>query len=109
MGGKHHKYKAAELTLNSERNREISFEDLRKSFDAKYNYYQVAFIEYQEFKILVDGLTNSEALFLAFQAGNLSITDFWDELNFYVESKLSLLSMQYNLYQIHLELMKYKL
>lgn len=109
LGGKHHKYKAAELTLNSERNREISFEDLRKSFDAKYNYYQVAFIEYQEFKILVDGLTNSEALFLAFQAGNLSITDFWDELNFYVESELSLLSMQYNLYQIHLELMKYKL
>lgn len=109
LGGKHHKYKADELNLNIERNSEILFEDLRKSFDTQYNYYQVGFIEYQEFKILVDGLTNSEELFLAFETGNLSITDFWDELNFYFESELSLLSMQYNLYQMHLELMRHKL
>lgn len=109
LSGKHQKYKAAELTLNSESNREILLEDLRRSFDAQYKHYQESFIEYQEFKILVDGLNNSEELFLAFQAGNLSITDFWDELNFYVDSELSLLSMLNNLYQKHLELMKHRL
>jgi len=104
------KVQAAKFNLQYQIANFESFKSIiRVHFDVQYNEYSMLLLKYNEYQKTLSGLNSDKMLLQAYQHGEISFMEYHVELNFYQQAYDSMLSMENELQQRKLMLLKHQL
>lgn len=104
------KVKAAEARYEYEQsNSDFVQAELYTAFLEKFRKYQLLNEKYQEYQETFQDLNSEELLFKAYELGELSFLDYYQEVEFYRQAYNKMLEMEKNLLQLKAELLKHQL
>lgn len=110
LWGSRGKVKAAQHQVEFQaQNRVVLTNQAKVEFDREYRDYQVLLGKYQEYRETLTNLDSEELLLQAYQLGELSFIQYYQEIQFYRQAFDTYLEMQHQLYQSHTSLLKHQL
>jgi len=78
-------------------------------FEKQYNDYQLLQLEFNEYKIALEGMNSQKLLLKAYELGEISFIEYHMELRFYHDAIDTMMSYQAQLYAIQSDLLKHDL
>lgn len=110
LWGSRGKVKAAQSQVDFQAGINISkIREARMQFDSDYRNYQLLLDKYEEYQSTMTALDSEDLLLQAYQLGELSFIQYYQEIQFYRQAFDTFLEMQHQLYQSHTSLLKHQL
>ena len=110
LWGSRGKVKAAQYQVDFQsQNRVVQTDLFRVQFDREYRDYQILQEKFQEYRDTLTSLDTEELLLQAYQLGELSFIQYYQEVQFFRQAFDTYLDMQHQLYQSHTSILKHQL
>lgn len=110
LWGSRGKVKAAQSQVDYQTSFKLSkIREARMQFDRDYRSYQLLWDKFEEYRSTLSALDSEDLLLQAYQLGELSFIQYYQETQFYRQAFDTLLEMQHQLYQSHTSLLKHQL
>ena len=110
LWGSRGKVKAAQSQVDFQTSFNLSkIREARMQFDRDYRSYQLLWDKFEEYRSTLSALDSEDLLLQAYQLGELSFIQYYQETQFYRQAFDTMLEMQPQLYQSHTSLLKHQL
>lgn len=110
LWGKFKRRTAAKLNLVAQEHKTAArLMEIQNKFDSQYNEYEVLLKKYTEYKNTLDAIQSEELLLKAYQAGEISFSEYFLERDFYHDAHDAMLGMEKELHVLKTYLLHHKI
>ncbi|BDD09659.1 transporter [Fulvitalea axinellae] len=104
------KVKTAKAKLSATKSlAEAKLNEKRTEFSAVYETFRKTLVKFREYQTVFGELNDENLLLKAYCSGEISYTDYYNELRFYRQAADQLLKVEFELHQLKAELLKHRL